>query len=154
VKKEWQAAWLLRAVTLIAAAGLAACGPTSHQGACKDELLPGDLVITEVFADYQAANGGTGADEGKEWIEIYNGSGRALELAGLEVVHSRPDGSKEKSHVLEDVTLAPEQFLTMGNSAQDLIPPYIDYGYGDDLADLFNTDGGNIQHPVASAVNS
>jgi len=135
----------MRAVTLIAAAGLAACGPTSHQGACKDVLLPGDLVITEVFADYQAANGGTGADEGKEWIEIYNGSGRAIELAGLEVVHSRPDGSKEKSHVLEDVTLAPEQFFTMGNSAQDLLPPYIDYGYGDDLGDLFNTDGGKLQ---------
>ncbi len=135
----------MRAATLIAAAGLAACGPTSHQGACKDVLLPGDLVITEVFADYQAANGGTGADEGKEWIEIYNGSGRAIELAGLEVIHSRPDGSKEKSHVLEDVTLAPEQFFTMGNSAQDLLPPYIDYGYGDDLGDLFNTDGGKLQ---------
>ena len=136
----------MRATILIAIAGLAACGPASHQGDCKDQqLLPGKLVITEVFADYQAASGGTGADEGKEWIELYNASGQAIELAGLQVTHSRPDGSKEQSHVLEDVTLAPGQFFTMGNSAQDLLPPYIDYGYGDDLGDLFNTDGGKLR---------
>src|SRR6478736_5238462 len=33
---------------------LAACGPDSPSGACKDTLLPGDLVITEVFADFAA----------------------------------------------------------------------------------------------------
>lgn len=136
---------VVRVAPLIAIAGLAACGPSSHGRACKEDLQPGDLVVTEVFADYQAANGGTGADEGKEWIEIYNASGRAIELAGLTVIHGRPDGSKQQQHVLDDVTLAPDQFFTMGNSAQDLLPPYIDYGYGDDLGDLFNTDAGKLQ---------
>lgn len=135
----------MRAVTLIAIAGVAACGPANHRGSCKDDLNPGDLVITEVFADYQAASGGTGADEGKEWFEIYNATSRAIELGGLKVTHGRPDGSKEQAHVMDDVTLAPGQFFTMGNAAPDLLPPYIDYGYGADLGDLFNTDGGKLR---------
>jgi len=135
----------MRAAILIAVGSVAACGPTNHEGACKDMLTAGDLVLTEVFADYQAAGGGTGADEGKEWIEIYNASGRPLELRGLTVIHGRPDGSKQRSHVIDDVTIAPGQFFTMGNSVQDLLPPYIDYGYSDDLGDLFNSESGKIE---------
>jgi hypothetical protein len=135
----------MRAVILIAIAGAAACGPANREGACKEKLVAGDLVVSEVFADYQAASGGTGADEGKEWIEIYNATGRPIELDGLTVVHGRLDGTIQHSHVLEDVTLAPGQFFTMGNTAQDLLPPYIDYGYRDDLGDLFNSEPGQIQ---------
>jgi hypothetical protein len=139
----------MRAVILIAVAvagaGAAACGPANKEGTCKDTLVAGDLVITEVFADYQGAAGGTGADEGKEWIEIYNASGRPVELQGVTVVHGRTDGTRQKSHVIDDVTIAAGQFFTMGNSAQDLLPAYIDYGYADDLGELFNTDAGKIQ---------
>ena len=81
---------------VLVVAALAACGPTDPEGTCKDTLLAGDLVITEVFADYKAAAGGTGTDDGKEWFEIYNASDRALELEGLTIVHSRPDGSKRE----------------------------------------------------------
>src|SRR5882724_3950683 len=57
--------------TLLALAGTAmlpACAPSppSSDG-CKAALAPGDLVITEVFADYKAATGGS--DTGKEWFE-------------------------------------------------------------------------------------
>lgn len=144
----------MRVVTLLAAAAATAtaCGPTDPEGTCKDMLLAGDLVITEVFADYQAPNGGTGADEGREWIEIYNGAGRAIELRGLTVVHGRPDGSRQRSHLVDDVTIAPDQFFTMGNSAQDLLPPYIDYGYGKDLGDLFNSDGGKLELRCGTAL--
>jgi hypothetical protein len=147
----------MRAVTLLATAAtaavaVAACGPTDLEGICKDVLIAGDLVITEVFADYQAPNGGTGADEGREWIEIYNASGRAIELRGLTVTHGRPDGSRQKSHLVDDVTVAPGQFFTMGNSAQDLLPPYIDYGYGKDLGDLFNSDGGKLELKCGTAL--
>lgn len=132
-------------VAVIAAAGAAACGPANHEGDCKDELIAGDLVITEVFADYRAAGGGTGADEGKEWIELYNGSGRAIELRGLTVIHGRPDGSRQSVHVVDDVTIAPGQFFTMGNAVQDLLPIYVDYGYGDALGDLFNSEAGQLE---------
>jgi len=127
---------------LIAAA---ACGPSGGgKGTCKDSIGVGDLVITEVFADFKAPAGGTGADEGKEWFEVYNASDRPIELEGVRVDHSRPDGSKLKSHTMAAVTLAPGQYFTLGNSTPDLVPPYVDYGYSADLGDFFNTDGGKL----------
>lgn len=120
------------------------CGPSSQAGDCTDTLLAGDLVITEVFADAKAPPGGSGTDEGKEWFEVYNASDRPLELEGLTIAHSRPDGSRAKSHVMKSVTIAPGQYFTLGNAAPDLLAPYVDYGYGADLGDLFNTDGGQL----------
>lgn len=126
---------------------VAACGPSDDvvEGECRDSLIAGDLVLTEVFADFKAPAGGTsGADEGKEWIEIYNASDRPIELEGLRIDHSRIDGSKLNSHVMTAVTIAPGQFFTMGNSTSDLVPAYVDYGYSADLGDLFNSDGGKL----------
>ncbi|MBA3540067.1 MAG: lamin tail domain-containing protein [Deltaproteobacteria bacterium] len=123
---------------------LAACGPSGGGEGCKDKIISGDLVITEVFADFAPPAGGTGADEGKEWFEVYNASDRPIELEGLTLVHSRPDGMKTNSHEMTAVTIAPGQFLTLGNSADDLLPPYVDYGYAADLDGLFNTDGGKL----------
>jgi hypothetical protein len=135
----------MRAILHVAAATmLVACGPGTKDEGCADTLLAGDLVVTEVFADFKAPPGGAGADEGKEWFEIYNASDRPLDLKGLTIVHSRPDGSKPNSHVMDAVTIAPGQFLTLGNSTKDLLPAYIDYGYSADLGDLFNTDGGKL----------
>lgn len=128
-----------------AAAALAtACGPSSKGEGCADDILAGDLVITEVFADFKAPPGGAGTDEGKEWFEIYNAGDRPIELEGMTVVHSRPDGSRENLHIMDKVTIGPEQYLTLGNSVPDLLPAYIDYGYSADLGDLFNSDGGKL----------
>jgi hypothetical protein len=133
-------------VVLTCAASLAAaCGPGGADAErCKIQLLPGDLVITEVFADVKASAGGTGVDTGKEWLEIYNARGEAIELAGVTITHSRPDGSKANSHVMGAATIAPGQFFTLGNAAQPFVPAYIDYGYGADLGDMFNSDGGKL----------
>ncbi len=131
-----------RLVVLLA---LGACGPSEgKQGECRDSLVVGDLVITEVFADFKAPTGGTGADEGKEWFEIYNASDRPIELEGLRVDHSRPNGDKLKSHVMAAVTIAPGQYFTLGNATPDLVPAYVDYGYSADLGDMFNSDGGRL----------
>ena len=46
---------------------LAACASAPAPGHCTDPLMPGDLVITEVFAKPAAS--------GAEWFEIYNASG-------------------------------------------------------------------------------
>jgi hypothetical protein len=135
----------MRGALLAGMAVFAGCGPSSGpQGNCKDQLLAGDLVITEVFANYRGAAGGSGADAGKEWFEIYNASGRPLDLDGLLVTHSRPDGSRGKSHVMKSLTMNFEQYVTLGNAAPDLLPPYVDYGYANSLGDLFNSDGGRI----------
>ena len=64
----------------------AGCGPDSTGGACKDKLVAGDLVITEVFADFAAPAGGTGTDDGKEWFEIYNNADRPVSLKGMTIV--------------------------------------------------------------------
>ncbi len=123
---------------------VSACGPSSTTGDCQDDLLAGDLVITEVYADFKAAAGGTGVDEGKEWFEIYNASDRPVELEGLTVTHSRPDGSRAKIHVMDAVTISPGQYFTLGNATPDLVPAYVDYGYSADLGDFFNSDGGKL----------
>lgn len=137
--------------TMLLATAAAACGgPEDDEGACG--LVAGDLVITEVFADYKAANGGTGADEGKEWFEIFNATERPLDLEGLSIVHGRPDDSKQKSHVLGKLTVAPGQYLTLGNATPDLVPAYIDYGYGTALGDMFNTDGGKLELKCGDAL--
>ncbi|MBA3394415.1 MAG: lamin tail domain-containing protein [Deltaproteobacteria bacterium] len=125
---------------------LPSCGPSDDEGGCKDNLRPGDLVITEVFADYAAPTGGTGADEGKEWFEVYNASDRPIELEGVKISHGRPDGStRPKEHVVAFATIAPGQYLTLGNSTKDLLPAYVDYGFSADLGDFFNTDGGRLE---------
>lgn len=138
----------MRVVALLGAAGAAAvgisCGPSGPGDGCQDSILAGDLVITEVFADYQAPPGGAGTDEGKEWFEIFNAGDRPLELEGLSIIHSRPDGSKQKVHIVKQVTIGPEQYLTLGNSVADLLPAYIDYGYGAGLGDFYNSDGGKL----------
>jgi hypothetical protein len=107
-------------------------------------LVAGDLVITEVFADYAAPTGGTGTDEGKEWFEIYNNADEPHSLKGLTIVHSRADGMRASTHTMADITIAPGQYFTLGNSTSDLVPPYVDYGYSADLGDMFNTDGGKL----------
>ena len=125
----------------------AACGP-SPPGAngCQVALVPGDLVITEVFADYRASSdGGGGIDTGKEWFEIYNATGAAIDLAGLAISHSRPDGSKRNTHIITGVArIAPGQYFTLGDAAAAQRPAYVDYGYGDDLGELYNTLGGKL----------
>jgi Lamin Tail Domain len=136
---------LARGVAVVSlAAALVGCGPTPPAArGCRVELLPGDLVITEVFADFQAPGGGAG-DAGKEWFEIYNARGQPIDLGGIAITHSRPDGSRANIHVIGQGHIAAGQYFTLGSAAPGAVPPYVDYGYGGDLGDLFNTDGGKL----------
>jgi len=132
-------------VSALVSALVAGCGPTTTSStACKTALLPGDLVITEVFADYKASAAGNGSDTGKEWFEIYNATHAAIDLAGLTITHSRLDGSQLNRHAVGAATIAPGQFFTLGSAPPGAAPPYVDYGYGDDLGDLSNSAGGTL----------
>jgi hypothetical protein len=137
---------LLALVWMVAV--IAACGPSGPSGdSCSAQLLPGDLVITEVFADHKAAadgTGDTGVDAGKEWFEIYNARGEPIDLAGLVITHSRPDGSRPNAHVMAAAAIAARQYFTLGSAPPEARPPYVDYGYGTDLGDLSNTGGGKL----------
>lgn len=138
----------------LALAVLAACGPDDPggSGACVETFLPGDLVITEIFPDADAPDGASGADEGREWFEIYNASGRAVDLAGLAVTLARPDGSRAKTHTLRSQMLAPGAYLVLGNVVPELAPAYVGYGYAADLGDMFNTEGGKLTLGCGTAV--
>jgi hypothetical protein len=129
----------------IGAIGAVGCGPTPRSPAgCAAALLPGDLVLTEVFADFQAAGGATGIDAGKEWFEIYNARGEPIDLSGAIVTHSRPDGSRSATHLIGEARIAAGQYFTLGSAPPGQTPAYVDYGYGADLGDLFNADGGKL----------
>jgi hypothetical protein len=137
-----------RFVVLAFLLGAAACGPDGgdDDGACAD-LLPGELVITEIFADHAAPAGGSGEDVGKEWIEIYNTGGAAIDLEGLTLGLWRLDDAEPAHrHVFGSVTVAAGDYLVVGNVAPEFVGDtgYLDYGYGDDLGELYNTGGGKL----------
>jgi hypothetical protein len=128
----------------LAGALAAGCGPTPPASdGCKVKLLPGDLVITEVFADFQAP-AGAGTDTGKEWFEIYDAKGQPIDLTGVTITHSRTDGTRPNTHTIRQGSVVPGQFFTLGNATPGAVPAYVDYGYGTDLGELFNTDGGTL----------
>ncbi len=95
---------------------------------------PGDLVITEFMAN----PGGT--DSGKEWIEIYNATGAAIDLEGLSLRYSRADGSSAKSVTLSAALVPSKKYFTLGDAPATELPAHIDYGYGSAIT-LGNTDG-------------
>jgi hypothetical protein len=138
---------LLVASAGIAGLGLVACGPGDDGGGGEcSGLVLGDLVITEVLADYGAPSGASGADEGKEWFEIHNASSTPIELAGLTLEHSRPDDEApdRKRHAMRAITIPANGYITLGNVLPDLAPDHISYGYADALGDLYNTGSGRL----------
>jgi hypothetical protein len=131
----------LTALFLLLAAG--ACGPGDDDADSCSGMVAGDLVITEVLADYDGPSGSAG-DEGKEWFEIHNASSRTIELAGVLLEHGRPTDVQLDNHVMRPVTLAAGEYLVLGNAVSDLLPGHVDYGYAGDLGSLFNTEGGRL----------
>ncbi|HVK84684.1 MAG TPA: hypothetical protein VM513_11285 [Kofleriaceae bacterium] len=133
-------------VLCTASVWLVGCGDDGGgaTGACDDSLLPGDLVITEVFPDFGAAPGGSGTDDGNEWFELHNTSSRPLDLTGLGVVHSRTDDSMARQFEMKPVTIQPGQYLVLGNTAEDLRQPWVDVGYANGLGDFYNSGGGKL----------
>lgn len=118
-----------RSLTFVCAL-LAACGPSGDDDTsvpCNANLVAGDLVITEVFADAE------GADEGKEWFEIFNTTAAAIELEGVVVYASKTSGADEVSHVMRTHIIEAGGYAVIGGVADEFRPPYVDYGYGDDL---------------------
>lgn len=134
------------AVSLSAGRGLASCGvvlcacsaaPRSLE-ACEAGLVVGDLVITEIFADPD------GADEGREWFEIYNATSAEVELGGVTVTSAKPDGSRARAHTVTAASIAASGYLVLGNALPELAPAHVNYGYGAELGDLGNGDGGRL----------
>lgn len=120
-----------------AALSAAACGGSGsvRESECGSTFLPGDLVITEIFANP------SGTDEGNEWFELYNASPSALDLSGLILQTAKDDGSSIKEHIIGELAIEPGAYLVVGGVIEDARPDHVDYGYGNDLGDLRNTAG-------------
>lgn len=112
-------------------------GGGARTGDCGANVLPGDVVITEIFAN------AAGEDRGNEWFELYNATGAPVDLAGLTLHASKGDGSAAKDHELTTLEIAAGDWVVLGGVLdQDGVrPEFIDYGYGADLGDLPNTSG-------------
>jgi hypothetical protein len=125
----------LALVALSLAASITGCGGDGPSDPCAG-LLPGDLVISEVMANP------SGADDGREWVEIHNPGSAELSLAGLELVRSAEDGSGARAHVLDTADLlAAGAYYVLGGVLDAARPSYVNYGYGDALGDFGNTSG-------------
>ena len=125
----------LALVALSLAASITGCGGDGPSDPCAG-LLPGDLVISEVMANP------SGADDGREWVEIHNPGSAELSLTGLELVRSAEDGSGARAHVLDTADLlAAGAYYVLGGVLDAARPSYVNYGYGDALGDFGNTSG-------------
>jgi len=118
----------------IGSLALAACGDDGggSGGECSGNILPGDLVITEVMANP------AGEDAGQEWFEVYNASAAAIDLGGLTLDYHKSDDSEQHSHVMEELVVESGDYVVLGGMAPDLKPAYVDYGFGNDLGSFLN----------------
>ena len=114
---------------------LGSCGreELGAASAC-DDLAPGDIVITEVHANPD------GRDGEAEYVELFNASGELLSLDGLSLVTGRSVGTGESSHRFFEASMAPGDYLVVGNAPFDAMPPHLDYSYGSTLGSLRNSD--------------
>jgi hypothetical protein len=91
---------------------------------CPD-LAPGDLAVTEIRAS------GTGDTLGS-WVELYNASGQALDLKGVELRFRKPDGSSETDvTVRRSLPVGAGAYVVLGLFSDDdaVRPAYVDYGF-------------------------
>jgi hypothetical protein len=92
-------------------------------------LAPGELVVSELRGPQ-----GNDDDAYGEWLEVFNASGAALDLAGLRVDVRKLDGSGDERFLVRDATeLADGGYAVLGRFDQAARPEHVDYGY---LADL------------------
>ena len=127
--------------SVLVAALLSACGGAANErsaaGTCPANLLPGDLVISEVMADP------AGTDAGKEWVEIYNATGGPVAIGGAQLLVRAADGKSKGSFSIPSRELGSGEYLVLG-SAGGSLPPYMDIGYGKAISTLPNGSGGSV----------
>jgi hypothetical protein len=138
---------LLASTALAAAAATSGCGNDDGPGAteCRAQLLPGDLVITEVMANP------VGQSAGKEWIEVFNATTSPIQLEGLHVVSG--SGSNATRHEMNSFVIEPGQYAVLAGVLPDFLTDYQDYAYGNDLS-LPNSGGDLALHCGNEVVDS
>jgi hypothetical protein len=118
-----------RAGLAILATLAVACSREPLDAGCP-ELGPGELVVTEVRGPQRDDGDAFG-----QWIELYNGSGAALDLAGLRVSIRKLDGSGQGGFIVRAAAeVAAGGFAVLGGFPAGAEPAYVDFGYLDELS--------------------
>ena len=114
---------------VLAVSLLVACAREPEESLCPD-IAPGALIVTEVRGPQMPADAVNG-----EWIELYNTSGRAVDLLGLRVRFRRKDGSSEIPVIVrENVTVQAGAYVVLGLFLNDASrPAHVDYGFASDF---------------------
>lgn len=114
--------WVWPALVLLGASS--ACSREALDDLCP-AVQAGGLVVTEVRGDQ------SGEDAYGEWLEIYNASGAAVDLEGLEIVLRRVDGGASGTILVRDaVPVDSGAYAVIGRfAAGNTAPEHIDYGY-------------------------
>ncbi len=100
---------LLLASLLSLSAMALSCGTDPASDPCTGRV-PGDLVITEFLADPD------GADEGKEYVELYNATDKSIPLKGLSLHTSSASGAGKQSVTFEQGDAPPREFVVVSNA--------------------------------------
>lgn len=103
---------------------LAGCARDEAAPICADVAV-GDLVVTEIHDDH-----------GTAWVELYNASGRQLDLEGTRVLFKLVDGTREvDTLVRRSLVVAPASYTVLGYATDAGKPAYVDYGFAGDWHD-------------------
>lgn len=118
---------------LAAAAAAAACVREPAEAVCPP-LAAGDLVVTELRGPQQPAGS---SDPLGAWVELYNGSGRAIDLLGVRLrfrgAQDEPDDGLPVL-VRRSTPAAAGSYTVLGLFDGAEPPPHVDYGFDDDFA--------------------
>lgn len=111
---------------------------------CEREPLPwicpeaaaGELVITELRGDQSTS------DTYGQWVELYNASGRELDLEGLQITITRLDGGGTGDVLVRTrgVTVGAGDHVVLG-AFEAAAPAHVDYGWLPDFDQSFYDSG-------------
>jgi hypothetical protein len=125
----WSFACRRRSATALLAVFPLACGVEPLPEVCP-AIAEGELVITELRGAQ------TGTDTWGQWIELYNGSGRTLELTGLQVRLFGVTEDEQEFFVRDRaLQIAPGGYVVLGQFDLGMEPAHVDYGFRGDVPD-------------------
>lgn len=110
-----------------------ACAREPEDALCP-EVDVGDLIVTEVRGPQMPDDPING-----EWLELFNASGRSIDLRGIRVRFRRKDGSSEVAIIVrETVPVAAGEYVVLGLFLNDNTrPAHVNYGFAGDFTETW-----------------
>ena len=105
------------------------CTRDPEEALCPDVAV-GGLIVTEVRGPQTPVDAVNG-----EWIELFNASGKSVDLEGIRVRFRRKDGSSEIPILVRDtVNVAAGEYVVLGLFLNDENrPAHVNYGFAGDF---------------------